>query len=89
VQYHEAEWGCRQRRAISIYPNPVNDYLIVKILEEGNGETGIELYDSRGRQIQSHIDRYPGNLRLEMGTLKAGIYMVKSAWMVNICLPEQ
>ena len=58
-------------------PNSVNDYLNVKILEEGNGEAGIELYDSQGRQIQSHIDRYPGTLRLEMGTLKAGIYMVK------------
>ena len=63
--------------AISIYPNPVNDYLIVKILEEGNGEAGIELFDSQGRQIQSHIDKYPGTHRLEMGTLEAGIYMVR------------
>ena len=48
-----------------------------QILEEGNGEVGIELYDSQGRLIQSLIDKYPGTLRLEMGTLKAGIYMVK------------
>jgi hypothetical protein len=63
--------------AISIYPNPVDDYLFVKILEEGNGEATIELYDSQGRQIQSHIDKYPGTHTLEMSELKAGIYMVR------------
>jgi len=63
--------------AISIYPNPVNDYLIVKILEEGNGEAAIELYDTQGKLIQSHIDKYPGTISLEMSTLKAGLYMVR------------
>jgi hypothetical protein len=63
--------------AISIYPNPVDDYLFVKILEEGNREATIELYDSQGRQIQSHIDKYPGTHTLEMSELKAGIYMVR------------
>ncbi len=63
--------------AISIYPNPADDYLFVKILEEGNGEATIELYDSQGRQIQSHIDKYPGTHTLEMSELKAGIYMVR------------
>jgi hypothetical protein len=63
--------------AISIYPNPVNDFLIVKILEEGNGEATIELYDSQGRQIHIHIDKYPGTHTLEMSELEAGIYMVR------------
>ena len=63
--------------AISIYPNPADDYLFVKILEEGNGEATIELYDSQGRQIQSYIDKYPGTHTLEMSELKAGIYMVR------------
>jgi hypothetical protein len=63
--------------AISIYPNPADDYLFVKILEEGNGEATIELYDSQGRQIQSHIDKYPGTHTLEMSELKAGLYMVR------------
>ena len=63
--------------AISIYPNPADDFLIVKILEEGNGESTIELFDSQGRLIQSHIDKYPGTHTLEMSELKAGIYMVR------------
>ena len=46
-------------------------------LEEGNGEATIELFDSQGRQIQSHIDKYPGTHTLEMSELKAGIYMVR------------
>ena len=63
--------------AISIYPNPVNDYLYVKIMDEQMEEALIELFDSRGRQIQNHIDNYTGTHRLEMGTLEAGIYVVK------------
>jgi len=73
----EQEIKILNHSAISIYPNPVNDYLIVKILEEGNGEAIIELYDTQGKLIQSHIDKYPGTHTLEMSMLKAGLYMVR------------
>jgi len=40
-------------------------------------EALIELFDSQGRQIQNHIDNYPGTHRLEMGHLDAGLYVLK------------
>ena len=63
--------------AISIYPNPVVDYLNVKIMGDQLGEAFIELYDPQGRQIQNWIDKYPGTHTLEISTLKAGLYMAR------------
>ncbi|MCK4879001.1 MAG: T9SS type A sorting domain-containing protein [Bacteroidales bacterium] len=63
--------------AISIYPNPVYDYLNVKILGEQIGEVFIELYDSQGRQIKNSIIQYPGRHSLEMSNLEAGLYMIR------------
>ena len=73
----EQEIKLLKHSAIAVYPNPVNDFLYVKILEEGNGEAIIELYDTQGKLMQSHIDKYPGTHTLEMSTLKAGLYMVR------------
>ena len=73
----EQEIKLLKHSAIAVYPNPVNDFLYVKILEEGNGEATIELYDTQGKLIQSHFDKYPGTHTLEMSTLKAGLYMVR------------
>jgi len=63
--------------AISVYPNPVNDYLNVRILGEHTGEASIELYDSRGRKIQCPETRNSGLHSLEMNGLAPGFYMVK------------
>jgi hypothetical protein len=73
----EQEIKIFNQSALSIYPNPVSDYLMVKILEEGNGEANIELYDSQGRQIQSQIETNHGTHSLDMSILEAGIYMIK------------
>ncbi|MEA3463190.1 MAG: M64 family metallopeptidase [Bacteroidota bacterium] len=62
--------------AIRIYPNPVYDMLNVKILDQV-GEAEIELYDSRGREIQSLISNYYDTHVLDMSSLDAGIYMIK------------
>lgn len=63
--------------ALSIYPNPVVNNLNVQIMEEGNGEARIELYDSRGKQILNQRDAFPGTHVLDMSPLEAGIYMIK------------
>ncbi len=63
--------------AISVFPNPVHDYLNVKILGDSYGEAFIELYDSQGRQAQSFIMNSPGNHTLMVKDLKAGMYMVR------------
>jgi len=73
----EQEIRILNHSALSIYPNPVADYLMVKILEEGDGEVHIELYDSRGRQIQSKIETNHGTYSLDMSILEAGFYMIK------------
>ena len=63
--------------ALSIYPNPVIDYLNIKILDEGNIDARIELYDSRGRQIKSQTEKFQGTHQLDMSPLEAGMYMIK------------
>ena len=63
--------------AISIYPNPVVDYLNVKIMGAQLGEAFIELYDPQGRKIQSTLKSYPGLHSLDMNKLAAGIYMIR------------
>jgi hypothetical protein len=47
----------------------------IKEDQQHNGQAEID--DSRGRLIQSHIDKYPGTHTLEMSELEAGIYMVR------------
>jgi hypothetical protein len=63
--------------AISIYPNPVNDQLHIKILGEQRGEAIIELYDSQGRFIKKSEKQYPGLNTLGMDEFAAGLYMVR------------
>ncbi len=74
---YEQEIKILNHSALSIYPNPVSDNLKVKILEEEYGEATIKLYDSRGRQILSQIETYPGTHSLDMSFLEEGIYMIK------------
>ena len=63
--------------AISVYPNPVNDHLYVKILDALPGDAVIELYDSKGRLMQTHKGNFSGTQRLDLSGFETGIYMVK------------
>ncbi|MEI6455867.1 MAG: T9SS type A sorting domain-containing protein [bacterium] len=60
---------------LSVYPNPVNDYLLVDY--SGQGEiTGIVLSDLAGRIFSTPCDITPNRTRINCSDLKPGIYFL-------------
>ena len=63
--------------ALSIYPNPVHDKLIVQIQGDDPGESSIALYDAQGKLVQKFILGYPGNQILDLTDLESGFYVAR------------
>jgi hypothetical protein len=63
--------------AFSLYPNPVNDHLSIQILKDHAGESSVELYDARGKQVQSFVVSYPGRQTLDLSHLESGLYVIR------------
>lgn len=63
--------------AFSMYPNPVHDHLNIQILRDHTGESSLELYDARGKQLQSFVLSYPGRQVLDLSHLESGLYVIR------------
>jgi hypothetical protein len=59
--------------SVSIYPNPVNDYLIIR--SSVNQRLNLELLDSRGRQII--MKDFLHNDKLDVSILASGVYLIR------------
>ena len=59
--------------ALSVFPNPATDHIIIRSTEE---LTGIEMYSSDGR-ITRREDVHGFEMRISVGGLPAGLYLVK------------
>jgi len=70
----EQEKRISNHSAIAVYPNPVNDYLYVKIMDEQMEEALIELFDSQGRKIQSQEKKNQTAIYLKWASWKP-VYM--------------
>jgi hypothetical protein len=67
--------GQQNRSEISVYPNPVSDYLLVDY--SGNGEiTGIMVSDLTGRTFSNHHSITANHARIDCSELKPGIYFL-------------
>ncbi len=73
----EEEINVLDNAALSIYPNPVHDQLNIQILKDHPGESTVELYDVRGKQVQSSILTYPGRQVLNLSHLESGLYVIR------------
>lgn len=62
------------QRNFEIYPNPVNDYLIIE--QPGLGLRNIEIVDLNGKVIISSVSSEP-KTRIETSSLTTGLYIVK------------
>lgn len=63
--------------AILVYPNPFNDFLIVKT---DDSSQKVSLLDILGREIMNHIERINGvgSIQLNTAELDQGIYILKT-----------
>ena len=64
---------------VSIYPNPVNDKLNIKLLQPANGSLIIKVSDLTGRIVQHNsfsVNAY-GSFEMNMKELAKGTYLVK------------
>ena len=64
---------------IKIYPNPVTDYLSIRVESEQSLTVRIELYDLSGRQVQSRTEKQlqgTSFLSLNLESYDPGVYLV-------------
>ena len=60
---------------LTVYPTQTKTYLNVQGIEEN---TGIEIYNSMGKRVQSQNSANDSNTQLDVSTLKTGIYILKA-----------
>lgn len=63
-----------------LFPNPVADELVLRLYAPEWPELSIQLFDARGRLLLSREPvraAYPATLRLPVGDLPAGVYLVR------------
>ncbi len=64
-----------REEAISLYPNPTQN--IINIVSPKAEITSIEVFDLRGRKINSLDTNNQDNYQLDMSTLGSAMYFVK------------
>ena len=63
---------------ITIYPNPVDDYLMINFEKEINSATELEIYSTTGQRISNTtILMGQNNLKLNTADFPSGIYLIK------------
>lgn len=64
-------------KAISIYPNPVTDFLNVKLAELNAHETKITLYNILGNEVQAEMEVIDEHeVRVRVKELSTGYYLI-------------
>ncbi|RIJ46160.1 T9SS C-terminal target domain-containing protein [Maribellus luteus] len=65
-----------QKMNISIFPNPFQDYLVIKNEEELKENLKVEIVDMMGNILMSHISRKEEYCTINMSSLNRGFYMI-------------
>ncbi|MEI6882549.1 MAG: T9SS type A sorting domain-containing protein [Bacteroidota bacterium] len=60
---------------ISIYPNPMNEYTVLNLGNEGRYQVAV--MDITGKVIRSYANQTQGYLTIEKGELTSGVYMIR------------
>ncbi len=67
-----------ERQTLKMYPNPVDNYLTINQCPT-SGFLQIRIFDITGKMLlQSNYDAYASEIRLQVGYLKPGIYVVNA-----------
>ena len=64
-------------QTISLYPNPLENVLNMKIQGKANDNITIELYDAQGKKLNIFSPEHPGVATLDLSDLNNGVYLVK------------
>ena len=62
--------------AYHIYPNPIENLLVVEFLEQLEGNYEVQLSDLRGRSILNHRHVSGSEIRLDVSSLASGTYIL-------------
>ena len=71
--------GIATEMDIQIYPNPVNDYLVIPLASIDNAPVTIAITDMSGQQIKSWQVTQQHEVRLDVREYQAGIYLLSIA----------
>jgi hypothetical protein len=63
--------------ALTIYPNPVHDFVSLRFRGDNSGEAMIALYDSRGSHLSTYLREYPGKHMIDLTDLEPGTYVFR------------
>jgi PKD repeat protein len=72
--------GVDENRTIDdllVYPNPVDDVLIIERDARNSGFIQIDLWDAMGRELQTHDWNRGSQIRIDMSRYSPGVYIVK------------
>ena len=74
---------------LSIYPNPINDYLNIDFKFQGRKDKSLVLYDNQGRVILSlEIEKHSDHLSLDLSEFNAGFYYIQ-VFSDNFCYTKK
>ena len=75
--------------AITIYPNPANDVVVIENVACSARQITINVYDTQGRLVLSEIKPNAKSYTLNITSLKTGVYYVKVGEMTKKLIVEQ
>ena len=61
--------------AIKLFPNPAGEYAVLE-LAQTNSSHSVFIRDIAGRRVRTYENHYGQSLRIERGTLEAGLYFI-------------
>lgn len=77
-------------KAITLYPNPVSDYLTVKFRHSNLQNGQLDVYDAMGRRIDRlHTTLTAGTINLDVSELTPGVYFIKITGQGDVQLTER
>lgn len=65
-----------ERRSLEIYPNPAHDRVAVVMPEGSSHKVACTLIDAWGRKITPNMTHSPGEIRMDVSGLPAGMYWI-------------
>lgn len=57
-----------------LYPNPVNDFVVISVIDTETSDWNLVIQDLYGRQVYSEEIRYENNFRFNTTSFKSGFY---------------
>lgn len=67
-----------QEGSVSVYPNPANTYIDIKLESDGSSDILVELFDRYGELVKTvNVNAMEDLFKLDTGLLSDGVYVLK------------